>query len=247
MNYDEMTVIDLKTLCRQRGLRVSGNKNEVIIRLMENDEQTGTSQPQRQAQVGYHAQHGTNAIPTQYIPVKSENEMAKTIASFVVLYAFFRLFWALIFSVGFGSDESWLLAPIAFIIGIGFLIGGAIMYQGYRNGAYITLGVLSFSAILSVWFHGSEPNPVSIAWGDEMVMTSLMCSAMCIVIVCLPLFLTQLKAGWPEQIEQLLARRANTDVGKVNVQCANCRESLKVPKTYSGMIQCPSCKSEMRV
>ncbi|MBL6884710.1 MAG: SAP domain-containing protein [Candidatus Poseidoniaceae archaeon] len=34
MDYTGMTVVQLKTLCRERGLRVSGNKDEVIIRLM---------------------------------------------------------------------------------------------------------------------------------------------------------------------------------------------------------------------
>ena len=38
MDYESLTLLELKTLCRERGLRVSGNKNEVIIRLMEHDE-----------------------------------------------------------------------------------------------------------------------------------------------------------------------------------------------------------------
>ena len=33
-----MTLIQLKTMCKDRGLRVSGNKAEVVIRLMEDDE-----------------------------------------------------------------------------------------------------------------------------------------------------------------------------------------------------------------
>ena len=33
-----MTLTELKVLCKDRGLKVSGAKNEVIIRLMEYDE-----------------------------------------------------------------------------------------------------------------------------------------------------------------------------------------------------------------
>ena len=38
MDYDSHTLIQLKTMCKDRGLRVSGTKAEVIIRLMEDDE-----------------------------------------------------------------------------------------------------------------------------------------------------------------------------------------------------------------
>ncbi|MCH2647822.1 MAG: SAP domain-containing protein [Candidatus Poseidoniaceae archaeon] len=38
MDYDSLTLLDLKTMCKERGLRVSGNKAEVVIRLMEDDE-----------------------------------------------------------------------------------------------------------------------------------------------------------------------------------------------------------------
>ena len=44
MNYDSMTLLSLKTLCKERGLRVSGSKAEVIIRLMENDEEGNAPQ-----------------------------------------------------------------------------------------------------------------------------------------------------------------------------------------------------------
>ena len=40
MSYDSMTLLDLKKMCKDRGLKVSGNKDEVIIRLMEADEAT---------------------------------------------------------------------------------------------------------------------------------------------------------------------------------------------------------------
>ena len=38
MDYDSSTLIQLKTMCKERGLRVSGPKAEVVIRLMEDDE-----------------------------------------------------------------------------------------------------------------------------------------------------------------------------------------------------------------
>ena len=38
MDYDSLTLLELKTMCKDRGLRVSGNKAEVVIRLMEDDE-----------------------------------------------------------------------------------------------------------------------------------------------------------------------------------------------------------------
>ena len=38
MDYDSLTLLELKTMCKDRGLKVSGNKAEVVIRLMEDDE-----------------------------------------------------------------------------------------------------------------------------------------------------------------------------------------------------------------
>ena len=34
-----MTLLDLKKICKSRGLKISGKKDDVIIRLMENDEE----------------------------------------------------------------------------------------------------------------------------------------------------------------------------------------------------------------
>lgn len=269
MDYNSMKVLELKTLCRERGLRVSGNKNEVIIRLMEHDEQSmpQASYPVPQAstaQASYPVPkavqipqtplnpqpvQGGYAQPQYILPAKNSDGMASTIGTFVIMYAFFRLFWAAIFSLGIGGNTSWLLSPVAFLIGIGFIVGGGILYAGYRNGAYITLGILAISGLLSVIFHGDEPNPVSVAWGDQMIMTSLMCSVTCMILVALPLFLSQLKEGWPEQIEKMLENKSenSTTDSKVKIQCTSCNKSLKIPKGYSGKIQCPSCNAEMRI
>ena len=252
-----MTVVQLKTLCRERGLRVSGNKDEVIIRLMENDEASNPFQtraapaPQPMPMPMYQTQPmgGYVQPQPQYIRVQSQKEeMSKTIGGFVILYAFFRLFWAMVFSIGIGStDESWLLSIPAFLIGIGFLVGGAILYAGYRNGVYLTLGVLVVSGMLSVVFHGDNPNPVSVAWGDQMILTSIMCSFICIALVALPIFMSQLKPGWPANIERLLGQDTTTSSGKDKVQCAHCSASLQVPAGYSGKIQCPTCQNEMQI
>ena len=43
MDYDGMTLLELKKLCKSRGLTVSGTKDEVIIRLMENDESSNVT------------------------------------------------------------------------------------------------------------------------------------------------------------------------------------------------------------
>ena len=269
MDYNSMKVLELKTLCRERGLRVSGNKDEVIIRLMEHDEQSmpQASYPVPQASTAQASYPVPQAVqipqtplnpqpvqggyvqPQYILPANKSDSMASTIGTFVIMYAFFRLFWAAIFSLGIGGDTSWLLSPVAFLIGIGFIIGGGILYAGYRNGAYITLGILAISGLLSVIFHGDEPNPVSVAWGDQMIMTSLMCSVTCMILVALPLFLSQLKEGWPGQIERMLENNSgnSTTDSKVKIKCTSCDKSLKIPKSYSGKIQCPSCNAEMRI
>jgi len=38
MDYEASTLLELKKLCKQRGLKISGTKDEVVIRLMEYDE-----------------------------------------------------------------------------------------------------------------------------------------------------------------------------------------------------------------
>ncbi len=247
MNYDSMTVLKLKTLCKERGLRVSGNKSEVIIRLMESDEVgLGPAQTQIQAPAYPQQQQGGYVQP-QMIYVQKESELASGIGLCIMIYAIFRLFWAVIFSVGGLGGVGWVLSPIAFILGIGFLIGGAVTYSGYRNGINLTLGVLTISGILSVIFHGDEVNPVSIAWGDQMFLTSIMCSISCMIIVALPILMSPtLKPGWPEAVERLLGK-SQEEVGTKNVKCSSCQTELQVPSGYSGQIECPSCRAVMNV
>ena len=134
----------------------------------------------------------------------------------------------------------------SFQLGLGFIVGGAITYSGYRNGIYFTLGILSVSGFLSLIFHGDEVNPVSVAWGDAMLMTSIMCSIGCMIMVALPLMISTLKSGWPEPIENLLGSSSG-DTGKKQVTCQSCQTALQIPDGYSGSIECPSCKSQMKV
>tara|TARA_B110000444_G_scaffold255385_1_gene289648 strand:+ start:19893 stop:20654 length:762 start_codon:yes stop_codon:yes gene_type:complete len=253
MVYDGMTVLQLKTLCKERGLRVSGNKSEVIIRLMENDEEHMAPAPApapalaraRMPQQVYPQHIPGGYIPQNPIYVKKESELASGIGICIILYAIFRLFWAVIFSFGAGGEQAWLLSPVAFILGLGFLVGGAITYAGYKNGIFLTLGILGISGLFSIAFHGDEVNPVSIAFGDQMVMTSIMCSAICMITVALPLLITPLKEGWPEPIENLLGK--SNAGGKKKVMCSSCQTELQIPNDYSGKIECPSCKAVMNV
>jgi len=262
MNYDSMTVLELKSLCKNRGIRISGNKAEVVIRLMEDDESSAPPQqlqiPQHQIQqhqfpqqsFPQHVQGGY--APAQTLYVKKENELASGIGICIIIYAIFRLFWAVIFSTGGGGTGAWLLSPVAFLLGVGFLVGGAITYSGYRNGVYLSLAVLAVSGFFSIAFHGDEVNPVSVAWGDAMIMTSIMLSFTCMILVALPLLLSQLKPGWPQQIENLLngaqstGGNQSTD-GKKKIQCQSCQAELQIPADYSGNIECPTCHSTMNV
>ena len=181
------------------------------------------------------------------IYVKKENELATGIGICIILYAIFRLFWAVIFSVGGLGGVGWILSPVAFLLGIGFMIGGAITYSGYRNGINLTLGVLVVSGLLSVIFHGDEVNPVSIAWGDSMFLTSIMCSISCMMIVGLPLLISSnLKSGWPEAIENLLGSSSDSS-DKRRVNCQSCQAELQLPANYSGQIECPTCQAIMNV
>ena len=133
MNYENLSVIQLKTMCRERGLRVSGNKNEVIIRLMENDEQS-VPQYQQQTQPQYQQQY--MQTPQQIIHITQSGGttgFAQVIGSLIIIYGIFRIGMAMFFSA---FDEEVFLFESFLAWGIGFLyiIGGVITILGYRNG-----------------------------------------------------------------------------------------------------------------
>lgn len=248
MDYEALTLLELKKLCKERGLKISGNKDDVVIRLMEYDElasgpRTVTYQPAGLA----------GPIPSvQQIVMPPQNNMYQTLGTFVILYALVRIGWSMLWT--FSNDQllGWLLSPVGFFIGMGLLVGGALIHQEYKNGVFLTMGVLVVSGILSIAFHAEtwdEMNPVTLVAGDTaMFMTSMMCSFSCLAIVGLPLLLGDgnMKPGWPPSLQRIFDATGGGNK-KRQVSCENCDEKLNIPSNYSGTIQCPACKQNMKV
>ncbi len=257
MDYESQTLLELKKMCKERGLKVSGTKDEVVIRLMENDEsiqmENQPVQVQGQVPVQTFAQQQYPLGIQPHFYYQKQNELFKTLGTFVLLYGIFRIGWAILFTFDSDMGIGWLTAPIGVLMGFGFVFGGVLIYNEYLNGIYFTLVVLTFSGILSLVFHGPDPNSISIAWGDEMLMTSALCSTTCIGIAAIPLVFSTdvLKKGWPEAIDNLLdnlkSASNNSADDKVRVECSNCDKVLLVPKGYSGNIKCPNCDASMSV
>jgi len=248
MDYEAQTLLELKKLCKQRGIKISGTKDEVVIRLMEYDEIASGG-------VGQMATFQQPVMPmhgVQQIMIPQQNSMYQTLGTFVILYALLRIGWSMLWTLNNEQMIGWLLAPVGFFIGIGFLTGGALIYQEYKNGIFITLAVLVISGILSLAFHAenmSDMNPVTLIWGDSaMFMTSILCSSTCFAIVGLPLLLGDgnMKDGWPPSLQRIFNSGGGKNK-KRQVACSQCKESLNIPADYSGTIQCPSCESTMKV
>ena len=144
MDYETLTLLELKKLCKERGLKISGNKDDVVIRLMEYDEiasgpRTVTYQPAGLA----------GPIPSvQQIVMPPQNNMYQTLGTFVMIYAFIRIVYSWFWSFRNEQILGWLLAPVGFFIGMGLLVGGALIHQEYKNGILLTMGVLVVSGIL---------------------------------------------------------------------------------------------------
>lgn len=178
--------------------------------------------------------------------------MYETLGTFIILYALIRIGWSMVWTLNNDQMIGWLLSPVGFLIGMGFLIGGGLIHQEYKNGIYLTMAVLVVSGLLSLAFHAekmSEMNPVTLVWGDTaMFMTSILCSFSCLAIVGLPLLLGDgnMKSGWPPSIQRIFDASGGGNKKK-QISCSNCNEKLNVPKEYSGTIQCPACKSNMQV
>tara|TARA_B100000214_G_C23898140_1_gene595138 strand:+ start:340 stop:1107 length:768 start_codon:yes stop_codon:yes gene_type:complete len=255
MDYDSKTLLELKKLCKERGLKISGTKDEVVIRLMENDESKQSEPVQVLNQVPAQ-NYSTQQFPLGIQPhfyYQKQNELFKTLGTFVLLYGIFRMGWAILFTFDAGMGLGWLTAPLGVLMGFGFVFGGVLIYNEYRNGIYFTLVVLTISGVLSLVFHGPDPNSVSIAWGDEMLMTSVLCSTTCIGIAAIPLVFStdNLKKGWPEAIDNLInnlySKNNNSVSEKIRIECSNCDKVLLVPIDYSGNIKCPSCDNSMSI
>jgi len=253
MDYDSLTVLKLKTICKERGLRVSGTKAEVVIRLMENDE--GNAPVPQQISVPQMQQ-----MQPQIIQITNSNNtgVAQTFGIFIILYGIFRIGMAMFFSV---IDEQVFILEsfLAWMIGISFIFGGAITTMGYRNGPIMTLGVLLVSGTFSIIYH-DEWSPLSIGLdGSLPISWSLMCSSMCLMITAIPLFLPseEMKTGWPGTIQRIVGNGSSNSSssgssgsssgGKVTYSCPHCDADFKVPVGFSGAVRCPSCKERTEI
>ena len=263
MNYDGLTALQLKTLCKERGLRVSGTKNEVIIRLMEDDEGSYPQYQQVQSQQG-HIQ-----APQQIIHIKGRGAgevLAQTIGSFIIIYGVFRIGMAMFFSI---IDEQvfFIESFLAWIIGILYVVGGVFTLLAYRNGMLLTLAVLIVSGSLSIMYH-DEWSPLSVGLdGTLPISWSLMCSFFCSVMVGLPLLagFNDLKPGWPgngsseyHQANQIITPptvqksapqkpRDSQNENKTLLQCPYCSAHFNVKSGTSGTAKCPACKKKVIV
>ena len=64
MDYESLTLLELKKQCKSRGLKISSSKDDVVIRLMEADEaQNGVVQPGIVQPVVYHQGGLAGPIP----------------------------------------------------------------------------------------------------------------------------------------------------------------------------------------
>ena len=265
MDYERLTVIQLKTLCRERGLRVSGDKNEVIIRLMEDDE---GSKPHHQQGAQPHYQQQYMQAPQQIIHIQgtsSGETLAGLIGCFIIIYGVFRIGMAMFFSA---FDEQVFLFESILAWGIGFLyiIGGVFTLLGYKNGMFLTLATLIVSGSLSIMYH-DEWSPLSVGLdGNLPISWSLMCSFFCSVMVGLPLLVgfNELKPGWPfdgsdnyhrNQLssQPAVQNRATQNAqpsqsgDKVLLECPYCSAHFNVKAGTSGTATCPACKKKVSV
>ena len=257
MSYDQMTLLDLKKLRKDRGLKVSGKKDEVVIRLMEYDESMdGTNQSatfstpvtNMQGQMPVAPQVVYGRMTSQGIVINRNTGTTSTVGTVIIMYGVFRMFWALGFAAFGDGNLGWLLAPVAFLVAALFIYSGILLSQEYRNGIYTTIATFILSGTLSVIFSGEDLNPVSvsIADGGMMIPFSMMCTLLGIGVAAIPLLLTdeELKEGWPPAIERLLNRGSS---GKKQIECVHCGHALLVPYGYSGKISCPQCGKQSQV
>ena len=163
MSYDTMTLLDLKKMCKTRGLKVSGNKDEVIIRLMEADEATNPSYQSTSFSTPVNTMPGQMPVSPQVvygkmtsqgIVVGKSNGTVSAVGTIVIIYGIFRMFWALGFAAFGAGSLGWLLAPVAFIVAALFIFSGLLMSQEYRNGVNLTIATFIISGTLSVIFSG---------------------------------------------------------------------------------------------
>jgi len=261
MDYDSMTLLELKKICKSRGLKISGKKDDVIIRLMENDEEGQQSvwQGQNAVQTSYVGSMPQQQINpqaflnpnVQRVYINNNNSTVNGIGWIVIIYGVFRMFMAFAFSIiGIGQLGA-VVAPIAFFLSFAFIFGGILMTNEYLNGVYFSLGTFLVSGLLSIIFSGGEWNPLSISLAEDgsMILFSLMCTTFGMGLVALPLLMSfdDLKKGWPPAIERVLNARGGNSSNKKQIKCSSCDQSLQIPSDYSGKISCPHCQSKMNI
>ena len=241
-----MTVLSLKTLCKERGLRVSGNKAEVIIRLMENDEAGGA--PQSLVVQPMQMQQSPQII--QLVSSNADDKsVATTFGIFIMLYGLFRIGMSMFFTT---IDEEVFLfeSVLAWLIGMTFILSGVFTMLGYRNGIFMAVVTLLISGMLSLIYH-DEWSPLSIGLDGTLPMIySMMCSGLCLLIVAIPLMVggNQFRAGWPEAIQNIIegigssGAKSAASSDKVTIECPNCDVNIRIPSDYTGDSRCPSCK-----
>ena len=267
MSYDQMTLLDLKKLCKDRGLKVSGKKDEVIIRLMEFDESRGVHQPMPtqsfstpvqtmpgqmpvspQVVYGRMTSQGIVVSNNNSISVSRNNGLVSGVGTIIIIYGIFKMFWALAFAAIGDGGLGWALAPIAFIVAAIFIVSGILLSQEYMNGVYTTMVAFLISGTLSIIFTGEDLNPLSISFaeGGALIPLSMMCTLLGIGIAALPLLFSEqeLKQGWPTAIERLIGKK---NPGKREISCPHCSNKLLVPNDYSGLISCPECGKQSNV
>jgi hypothetical protein len=251
MGYTDMTLLELKVLCKERGLMVSGKKDDVIIRLMENDE--AIAPPSQLI-----SNHGNQYIHhnAHQVPLSNDKDVLMILLGVgIIIYSLFRIWISFLF-LSVGSQE--LASLIAIVIGFTFMAGGILTTMNYKNGLAITLIVLLFSGLLSLMatslFGGLTP--LSVDFGDhEITKTfSLMCSTTCLIIVGVPFLINMdsMKPGFPPGLEDIFSSQHSTNnstqsVSKVTYECPSCSQSLRIPSTYSGLATCPKCKQQMEI
>ena len=260
MDYDSHTLLELKTMCKERGSRVSGNKAEVVIRLMENDE-SNSPQPvsiPTQQNVQYVQQPMYGGQPQQIFITNNTTSVVQLTGFGIIFYGFFRVAVGILFSE-WQAEESFL----ALVIGIAYIFGGVLSVQGYRLGLQMTIIALVISGLLSLAYH-DEVSPLSVGMGGFWpIELSLICSGFCILIVAMPLLTadpSNFKTGTPNYLRTIVdmadfvspvplvwSEQKDAVEAKVVINCAHCNSPLKVPKGYTGNVKCPSCGEKFEV
>ncbi len=262
MDYDSRTLLELKTMCKERGLRVSGNKAEVVIRLMEDDE-SKSPQPvsiptQQNMQFGQQQMYGGQ--PQQIFITNNTTSIVQITGFLIILYGLFRIFVSMLFSESDEGGESF----IALVIGTSFVFGGVLSVQGYRLGLYLTLVTLVISGMFSLAYIDEYWSPLSVGHvGDDSVGFSLFCSGLCMLIVAMPLLTaapSNFKTGTPNYLKTIVdmadfvspvplvwSEQKDAVEAKVVINCTTCKSPLKVPVGYKGNVKCPSCGEKFEV